>query len=114
MLYVLYSFQGFNSGVQGPSLLDMAGLFTDGNVEELSRAVSMKAVGLLFGSFLGALLGDRFRKRADLFLFLVALTNGLSCAATPWMPSVALVGLMLFVQGVNHGIFNVGAFTVCA
>lgn len=86
----------------------MAGLFTNGNVEELGRAISIKAVGVLFGSFFGALIGDRFRKRADLFLFIIALINGLSCAATPWMPNVSLIGIMMFTQGICHGTFNVG------
>lgn len=80
----------------------------DGNVEVLSRASYMIAVGIVAGAYLGGLVNDRFRKQADMILFLSSLLGGLQCATIPWSRSIHLFGLVTFLEGVIQSISIVG------
>ena len=94
-------------GVANTSLVDMVNLY-DCTYDEFNRAATMKSIGVMGGSFLGAAITDRFRSKADLFLFIICCTGGFSLALIPWSLSLTVVGALFAVNGVAHGASNVG------
>ena len=89
-------------------MLDLADLFAGGHVALLSRGLMIKAIGILVGSFVGGFVADSFRKKANLCLFILAFLGGASIAVVPWLPNVATLGAVMFVQGLTQGAHNVG------
>ena len=104
---LLLLLQGFQSGVVNTSNVDMVNLY-DCTYDEFNRAATMKSIGVMGGSFLGAAITDRFRSKADLFLFIVCCTGGLTIASVPWSPSLVFMGALFVVNGLSHGVSNVG------
>ena len=69
-------------GVANTSVVDMVNLY-DCTYDEYNRAATMKSIGVVIGSFLGAAITDRFRSQADLFLFVICCAAGFSIALIP-------------------------------
>ena len=80
----------------------------DCTYDEFNRAATMKSIGVMSGSFLGAAVTDRFRSKADLCIFLVCCAGALAIAAIPWSPSLVFMGALFIVNGIAHGVTNVG------
>ena len=87
--------------------VDMVNLY-DCTYDELNRATTMKSLGVMCGSFVGAAISDRFRRKADLCLALVCFFGGVTLALVPWSPDLVAMGGLFIINGLCHGITNVG------
>ena len=99
--------QGLWAGVVNTTNVDMVNIY-ECSYDELNRATTMKSLGVMSGSFVGAAISDKFRRKADLFLALVCLVGGVTIALIPWSPSLAVMAAIFVVNGLCHGVTNVG------
>ena len=76
--------------------------------DQFNNAATMKFFGIMCGSFTGAAISDRFRKRADFFLAMTCFAGGLSIAGVPWSPNLIVMGVLFTIAGLCHGTANVG------
>lgn len=105
--FTVHFFQGCSIGVLSPTSVDMADLYQC-SVQSFVSVTSIKPIGVLSGSLTGAVAADLFQNRADLTIFLCTLINGISLAAMPWMPNLISMGVLVFMNGICLGTFNIG------
>ena len=74
----------------------------------------MKAIGAMFGSFLGAFISDKFITNADLVIFVMSAIGGIACIAVPWSNNLYLMGFIFSLTGLSHGTLNVGKIKLYA
>ena len=101
------SFQGLWSGVVNTTNVDMVNLY-DCTYDQFNLAATMKSIGVMGGSFFGAAISDRFRPKADLFLAIVCCIGGIAMLSIPWSPNLIVMGVLFIINGLCHGISNVG------
>ena len=75
-------------------------------VKKFIQAASLRSIGILVGSVLGAVVVDKFRVKADLALFLSNLFGGIFVVAVPWSPNGVTMAIILFLNGLCHGVLN--------
>ena len=99
-----------NQGILSPTLIDLSEL-QKCSISSLSKALMNKSFGVLAGSLLGGIVADKWRPRADIYIAMATLVGGLSIAAVPWCPTLVILGLVMFMQGLTQGSLNVGEYS---
>ena len=91
----------------GPTLPDLAKRINV-NYEEIARALSVKAIGLFFGSLLGGSLHEIFYHHTDLIMAFGIMTGAVGTCIIPWARSLNVMAFLLSLTGVAEGVINTG------
>lgn len=71
-------------------------------------ALMFYPIGYPVGSVTGAFLIDQPTSYIDIILSVISITSGLCMSLIPWVPSLGVVALLVFVSGFAQGSINAG------
>ncbi|VDM32961.1 unnamed protein product [Hydatigera taeniaeformis] len=76
---------------------------TGSDTEQLGTCLSMRELGMFFGSLMGAFLADRFVKRRHFVVAGSLILGATTIGAVPWCRTVASLSATFFFSGYAHG-----------
>ncbi|CAH8490503.1 unnamed protein product [Schistosoma margrebowiei] len=93
---------GLYSEILGPTLPTLM-YNTKSNYEQIGMALSTRGIGLLFGSFIGGILSDRYKSLRSLFIMLSLIIGAITTLIIPWCINIIILTIILFIAGFSHG-----------
>ena len=107
--YATLAVVGLMAGCLGPSLQAL-GAQTGQTLQGVSLILATRPAGYLLGTLISGRMLDRVPGHPLLLAALVLA--GLSLAATPWVPQLWILALVVFAMGLADGILDVGSNTL--
>ena len=91
-------FQGFSLAVGHATVVDIVQSYC-ATFDAVTLAQSVRALGFVAGSLLGAPLIDRIKSYSDVTLAICNLLFGVAASAIPWSPNLIVMGVFFFLLG---------------
>lgn len=88
--------------VLGPSMQTYIDV-TNSDTEQLGTSLSMRELGMFFGSLMGAFLADRFVQWRHFVVAGGLVLGAATIGAVPWCTTVASLSATFFFSGYAHG-----------
>lgn len=104
-MYLVYYGMGQNSGLLGPTLVQLEYLFNT-TTSHISQVVMWMNVGYLIGSVICISVFDRINHELQFCFW--AVLSGVSTFLIPWMPSVYGYFVLAALQFASHGVMYSG------
>ncbi|KAH9283890.1 hypothetical protein ECG_03977 [Echinococcus granulosus] len=101
-LFLCWCCLGLYAEVLGPSLQTYIDV-TNSNTEQIGTCLSMRELGMFFGSLVGAFLADRFVRWRHFVVAGGLVLGAVTIGAVPWCTTVASLSATLFFSGCAHG-----------
>ncbi|VDK88589.1 unnamed protein product [Dibothriocephalus latus] len=110
-MYTKGAIQGLYAEVLGPALTTLMHDIP-ASYKEIGQALSVREVGMFFGSLLGAVLADRFVSRRSCTIAISQVVGAITIFAVAWCRNLPSLCATLFFSGCAHGALTSSEFSL--